>query len=80
MTRKDLDLVDAEKYLEERVKQYRGYYDSKAVVAKSRFLRMKAFSVLGGALVPALTNIQVDLKIGSYPVVAEAKKPEGKPQ
>jgi hypothetical protein len=62
-------MVDADKYLEERVKQYQDWYDRKAVIAKSRFLSMKAFSVLGGAVVPALANIQVDLKIGSYPVM-----------
>jgi hypothetical protein len=64
--------MDADQYLKERVEQYQGWYNRKAVIAKARFLRMRAFSVLGGALVPVLANVNVDLKIGSYSVMTLA--------
>ncbi len=46
-----------EQYITERVEQYQGWYDKKAVITKSRYLRMRAFSVVGGGLVPVLVNI-----------------------
>ena len=49
--------MDAEKYISERVEQYQGWYDSKAVIAKRKYLGMRAFSVVGGGLVPVLVNI-----------------------
>jgi hypothetical protein len=63
----DADALDPQRYLDERVKQYQSWYDRKAVVAKSRFLRMRALSVVGGALVPVLANVTTELKIGNYP-------------
>lgn len=49
--------MDPEKYIAERLEQYQGWYDSKAVTAKSKYLGMRAFSVVGGGLVPVLVNI-----------------------
>ncbi len=65
-------MIDADKYLNERVQQYQSWYDRKAVIAKARFLRMRTFSVLGGALVPVLANVHVNLNIGSYSVMTLA--------
>lgn len=44
-------------YIETRVVQYQNWYDSKAVKTKSRYLQMRAFSVVGGGLVPVLVNV-----------------------
>jgi hypothetical protein len=49
--------LDPATYLRDRVKQYQDWYDRKAVGMKSRYLRMRAFSVVGGGLVPVLANI-----------------------
>jgi hypothetical protein len=49
--------MDPEKYISERLEQYQNWYDSKAVTAKSKYLGMRAFSVVGGGLVPVLVNI-----------------------
>jgi uncharacterized protein DUF4231 len=57
--------MDPDEYIGERVKQYQSWYDRKAVVAKSRFIRMRSMSVVGGALVPVLANISMDANIGS---------------
>jgi hypothetical protein len=62
-------MIDPDQYLNERVKQYQAWYDRKAVMAKARFLRMRAFSVVGGALVPVLANVTTELKIGTYPLM-----------
>ena len=59
---------DPTTYIEERVEQYQRWYDSKAVVAKRRYLRMRILAVVGGALVPVLTNIRLDIAIGGYPL------------
>jgi len=46
-----------DRYIEERVKQYQSWYDKKAVGCKSKYLRMRALSVAGGAAVPVLVNL-----------------------
>jgi hypothetical protein len=61
--------LDPERYLNERVKQYQGWYDRKAVIAKSRFLQMRGLSVVGGALVPVLANIKLEAAIGGYSIM-----------
>lgn len=50
-------LVSPQEYVAERVEQYQKWYDGKAVMMKSRYLRMRAFSVVGGGLVPVLINV-----------------------
>jgi len=57
-----------EKYISERLRGYQAWYDKKAVVCKSRYLRMRAFSVLGGGLVPVLVNVQDKLIAYGWPV------------
>ncbi len=49
--------VSPQEYVAERVDQYQKWYDGKAVMMKSRYLRMRAFSVVGGGLVPVLINV-----------------------
>jgi len=61
--------VSPEQYISERVEQYQGWYDKKSVATKSRYLRMRAFSVVGGGLVPVLINIPSDLSILGVPVI-----------
>src|SRR5205823_5015844 len=46
-------------YMQQRVDQYIGWYDRKAVGAKSNYLRMRALSVVGGAIVPVLVNVHI---------------------
>lgn len=58
-----------ERYINERVKQYQAWYDRKSVAMKARFLRMRAFTVVGGGLVPVLVNVDIDLSIRGYSVV-----------
>lgn len=48
-----------EKYVEKRVIQYQEWYDGKSVKCKSKYLSMRAVSVVGGALVPVLINLDI---------------------
>jgi Protein of unknown function (DUF4231) len=47
-----------EAYIKDRVDQYQAWYDRKSVSMKSLYLRMRACSVIGGAIVPVLINVQ----------------------
>lgn len=58
-----------EKYINERLKQYQSWYDGKAVLCKSRYLRMRGFSVVAGAIVPVLINIDGKLSFYGVPVI-----------
>jgi hypothetical protein len=58
-----------EQYITERVDQYKLWYDKKSVSTKSRYLNMRAFSVVGGGLVPVLVNIPSQLSIIGVPVI-----------
>jgi hypothetical protein len=46
-----------EQYINDRLKQYQGWYDRKAVLCKARYLNMRKFSVVAGAIVPVLINV-----------------------
>jgi hypothetical protein len=61
--------MTAQKYIEDRVDQYQNWYDSKAVKMKSRYLRMRAFSVVGGGSVPVLINIPSQYTLLGAPVI-----------
>jgi hypothetical protein len=54
-----------EEYVTERLNQYREWYDKKAVTAKSTYLWMRAITVVGGALVPVLVNLN-EVKYMNY--------------
>jgi hypothetical protein len=49
--------LTAEAYLKERLEQYQAWYDKKAVKTKSRYMRMRSASVVAGAVVPVLVNL-----------------------
>ena len=58
-----------EEYISQRVEQYQDWYNKKAVTTKALYLRMRAFSVVGGGLVPVLINIPSQVKIIEVPVI-----------
>ncbi|WP_371643534.1 MULTISPECIES: DUF4231 domain-containing protein [unclassified Streptomyces] len=49
----------AREYVEARLSQYQQWYDRKAVRNKAVYLRMRTLSVVGGALVPVLVNLDM---------------------
>lgn len=51
--------MSADEYITKRVDQFSGWYDSKAVTAKSAYLKTRTFSVIGSLLVPVLTNLSL---------------------
>lgn len=53
-------VAGSQDYITNRLRQYQGWYDSKAVKCKKLYLRMRTGSVVGGALVPALINVEWD--------------------
>lgn len=62
-------IVSPQRYIEERVEQYQKWYDGKAVGMKSRYLRMRSFSVVGGGLVPVLINVPWQTELLGVPVI-----------
>jgi hypothetical protein len=52
------DLTPSE-YLSERLDQYQSWYNGKAIKTKALFLRMRTVTVVGGACVPVLVNLDV---------------------
>jgi hypothetical protein len=46
-----------EQYISERLEQYQNWYDRKSVAMKTKYLRMRSLSVVGGSLVPVLINV-----------------------
>ncbi|HAO09211.1 MAG TPA: DUF4231 domain-containing protein [Chryseobacterium sp.] len=48
-----------EQYIENRLDQYRSWYDSKAVTAKKRYLNSRIWSAISAVLVPIITNISL---------------------
>jgi|ERR1051326_313617 hypothetical protein len=63
------EALTPDKYINDRLKQYQGWYDRKAVQCKSRYLRMRAFSVVAGALVPVLINMEGILIFHGFSVI-----------
>lgn len=55
--------LTAEEYIDERFNPMRAWYDKKATSTKNLYLRMRATSVVGGAIVPVLINVHSN-KIG----------------
>ncbi|MFT6732797.1 MAG: hypothetical protein ACJAS9_000979 [Polaribacter sp.] len=49
-----------EEYVEERLNQFRAWYDVKASKAKKTYLWMRTTTVAGGATVPVLVNLKVE--------------------
>lgn len=46
-----------EEYIDERLNQFRSWYDEKAVRAKKLYQWMRVVAVVGGAVVPVLLNV-----------------------
>ncbi|WP_246095087.1 DUF4231 domain-containing protein [Streptomyces roseicoloratus] len=51
--------MTAQTYLDQRLAQYQEWYDAKATKMKAMHLRMRTVSVVGGALVPVLVNLDL---------------------
>ena len=49
--------MSAEQYIAERVDQFQGWYDGKAVRAKSDYRKIRVLAVVGAAIVPVATNV-----------------------
>lgn len=49
--------IDAATYIAERFNDYISWADGKAITAKSRYQWMRALTVVGGAIVPVLVNV-----------------------
>ena len=47
-----------DEYIINRVDQYIGWYDKKSGALKRTYLRYRAAAVVGGALIPVITNIE----------------------
>jgi len=58
MDKETFGSMTSDEYIEERVKQYQNWYDKKSVIVKSLYLKMRATSVVGGAIVPVLVNLK----------------------
>jgi hypothetical protein len=50
-------VMGPERYIADRLEQYQGWYDRKAVHVKGRYMRMRSTSVVAGAIVPVLVNV-----------------------
>lgn len=59
-------IMAPDRYIEERVKQYQSWYDNKSTKCKSLYLRMRAFSLIGGAVVPVLVNFNLESSFIKY--------------
>jgi hypothetical protein len=49
--------MSADQYIAERLDQFQGWYDAKAVRAKADFRRIRVLAVVGAAIVPVVTNV-----------------------
>jgi hypothetical protein len=57
LTENEQGLFTPDGYIRERLEQYQGWYDRKAVATKALYLRIRTSTVVGGACVPALINV-----------------------
>ena len=67
-----LPILDAEGFIKERVEQYQGWYNNKAVSTTRKYLTMRGFSVVAGSVVPVLVNVNWNQTILGVPVVTGA--------
>jgi hypothetical protein len=51
--------LTSEEYVSERINPQMNYYNKSATSAKKNYLRMRGLTVIGGALVPVLVNIDL---------------------
>lgn len=55
----------AEQYLENRLEQYRSWYDNKAVRMKKKYQQAQAMAAAGAVLIPVINNVSVVVPIGN---------------
>jgi hypothetical protein len=48
-----------ESYIKERLDQYQGWYDKKAVLMKKKYLQGKIWAAVSAVLVPIITNLSI---------------------
>jgi hypothetical protein len=51
--------MSSEEYMTERLDRYQQWYDRKSIGAKSRYMTIRAASVVGAAIVPVIVNIKL---------------------
>ena len=51
-------VLTPEQYIDTRVRQYQDWYNKRAIQYKNRHLWMRAFTVIGGGVVPVLINVE----------------------
>ena len=61
-----MDSMGPDEYIKARVDMYMGWYNQKAVKFKSYYLNMRALSVVGGAVVPVLVNLNIPTPFKNY--------------
>ncbi len=54
------DSMSPEEYIDERLNQFREWYDKKATKTKRLYQWMRAITVVGGAIVPVLINLPIN--------------------
>ncbi|MFY9270467.1 MAG: DUF4231 domain-containing protein [Candidatus Manganitrophaceae bacterium] len=55
-----------EEYVDERLNQFREWYDEKATSAKRNYQWMRAITVVGGSIVPVLVNLPLPTEATKY--------------
>ena len=56
---RDFATLTPKEYISERLNESIAWYDKQAGSLKTRYLRMRAITVIGGALVPVLANLDI---------------------
>ena len=54
-----------QQYFENRLDQYRSWYDRKSVEMKKKYQRTQVISAIGAVLVPVINNISIAVPIGN---------------
>ena len=54
-----------QQYFEDRLDQYRSWYDRKSVEMKKKYQRTQVISAIGAVLVPVINNISIAVPIGN---------------
>lgn len=65
--------LNPDKYIKERLDQYKNWYDNKAVIMKRLYLRGRILSAVGAVLVPIITNITLP-EIHFYGLILDLPK------
>ncbi len=66
----DIDDVQstAEQYLDNRLEQYRSWYDNKSVKMKKRYQQTQVIAATGAVLIPVINNVSIIVPIGNLNV------------